>query len=354
MIAGYVLLNIDPDTCTKFKRQIFDKLVGFAGSNSAHCRSIAHYFIQKLGEKEPALIGSALEPLIAYLSDAKDCQRMKEKYQEMLDTLLYKCLALEGAQQVLTYDLTVEGEFIGKTFVDELNKVTTDIMGQFRHVEEVPYEKKDWWKKDLEARKEDPDFNVTVTEESSNYQRKILPWNHVEFDTALQKRVFFQRRRNEIIMCASLIDKIPNLAGLARTSEIMNASSLVINHAAVCQTDEFKGISVTSEKWLPIYEVKERDLLDYLSYQKSNGYKIVGIEQTADSKMLHTFQFPTRCILLLGKEKEGIPQEYYSIMDFCVEIPQFGIIRSLNVHVTGALCLWEYTKQHMPPLPPSA
>jgi tRNA guanosine-2'-O-methyltransferase len=81
-----------------------------------------------------------------------------------------------------------------------------------------------------------------------------------------------------------------------------------------------------------------------LTYQKSNGYQIVGIEQTANSKMLHDFKFPTRCVLLLGKEKEGIPQEYYSVLDHCVEIPQFGIIRSLNVHVSGALCLWEYTK----------
>jgi tRNA guanosine-2'-O-methyltransferase len=67
-------------------------------------------------------------------------------------------------------------------------------------------------------------------------------------------------------MCASLIDKIPNLAGLARTSEIMNASSLIINTQAVCKTEEFKGISVTSEKWLPIYEVKEKDLFNYLTY----------------------------------------------------------------------------------------
>lgn len=67
-------------------------------------------------------------------------------------------------------------------------------------------------------------------------------------------------------MCASLIDKIPNLAGLARTSEIMNASSLIINTSSVVKTDEFKGISVTSEKWLPIYEVKEKDLLNYLTY----------------------------------------------------------------------------------------
>lgn len=90
------------------------------------------------------------------------------------------------------------------------------------------------------------------------------------------------------------------------------------------------------------------DLLKYLAYQKSNGFSILGLEQTANSKMLHEFKFPAKCIMLLGKEKEGIPQEYYSILDHCIEIPQFGIIRSLNVHVSGALCLWEYTKQQMP------
>jgi len=65
-------------------------------------------------------------------------------------------------------------------------------------------------------------------------------------------------------MCASLIDKIPNLAGLARTCEIMNASCLVLNNGDVTNSTEFKSISVTSEKWLPIYEVKEKNLYDYL------------------------------------------------------------------------------------------
>jgi hypothetical protein len=49
---------------------------------------------------------------------------------------------------------------------------------------------------------------------------------------------------------------------------------------------------VTSEKYIPINQVIERDLLDYLTYQKSNGFKIVGIEQTANSKMLNKFEFP--------------------------------------------------------------
>lgn len=35
-------------------------------------------------------------------------------------------------------------------------------------------------------------------------------------------------------------------------------------------------------------------------------------------------------------EKEGIPVEVIQHLDVCVEVPQQGIIRSMNVHVTGA------------------
>lgn len=50
-------------------------------------------------------------------------------------------------------------------------------------------------------------------------------------------------------------------------------------------------------------------------------------------------------VLVLGREKEGIPVDIIHILDACIEIPQFGIIRSLNVHVSGAIALWEYTRQ---------
>lgn len=46
-------------------------------------------------------------------------------------------------------------------------------------------------------------------------------------------------------------------------------------------------------------------------------------------------------------EKEGIPSNILGFLDYTIEIPQFGILRSLNVHVTGALLMWEYCKQHI-------
>jgi tRNA guanosine-2'-O-methyltransferase len=50
---------------------------------------------------------------------------------------------------------------------------------------------------------------------------------------------------------------------------------------------------------------------------------------------------------VLGKEKEGIPVEFIQLLDYCVEIPQLGIIRSLNVHVSASIMMFEYTKQQL-------
>ena len=73
---------------------------------------------------------------------------------------------------------------------------------------------------------------------------------------------------------------------------------------------------------------------------------ILGIEQATTSVILTEFKFPLKSILLLGKEKEGVPADLLLACDYIVEIPQSGMIKSLNVHVSGALVLYEYFRQH--------
>lgn len=58
-----------------------------------------------------------------------------------------------------------------------------------------------------------------------------------------------------------------------------------------------------------------------------------------------------RCIrpvvLLFRNEREGIRADLLSLVDATVEIPQAGVIRSLNVHVSGALCISEYARKYL-------
>ncbi|XP_044477036.1 uncharacterized protein LOC123204445 isoform X2 [Mangifera indica] len=170
------------------------------------------------------------------------------------------------------------------------------------------------------------------------------------FDHALQSRSVtmdkIRASRQQFVLVASLIDRIPNLAGLARTCEVFKASGLAIADANILRDKQFQLISVTAEKWVPIEEVPVNSVKHFLERKKREGFSILGLEQTANSIPLDRYNFPKMTVLVLGHEKEGIPVDIIHMLDACIEIPQLGVVRSLNVHVSGAIALWEYTRQH--------
>ena len=73
--------------------------------------------------------------------------------------------------------------------------------------------------------------------------------------------------------------------------------------------------------------MRELDIPNYLTSMKTRGYSIIGIEQSNNSVCLSTFEYPKKSVLLLGKEREGIPAELMHLLDHVIEIPQMGIIR---------------------------
>lgn len=149
-----------------------------------------------------------------------------------------------------------------------------------------------------------------------------------------------------IIVVACLIDRAPNLGGLARTCEIFNVKELVIANLNQIKDKEFQNLSVSAENWITITEIKPHQLCKYLLEKKDTGSCLVGVEQTANSTNLQNMKFKKNTILVLGNEKHGIPANLIPLFDTCIEIPQVGVIRSLNVHVSGAICIWQYAKQH--------
>ncbi|KAG2185439.1 hypothetical protein INT44_002230, partial [Umbelopsis vinacea] len=189
----------------------------------------------------------------------------------------------------------------------------------------------------------------TENKDDASFQKKIMPWEMMlESDIDLTKNlVRHNRRRNDLIVVASLVDRLPNLAGLCRTCEIFNAGLLTVHNLKVKDDQNFLGISVSSEKWMPMKEVTEPDVAAFLTEKKAEGYLLCGLEQTTTSTPLQEFDFPRKCVLLLGKEKEGVPAHLLQMLDHTIEIPQFGITRSLNVHVSASICIYEYTKRQL-------
>ncbi|KAJ8248276.1 hypothetical protein GJAV_G00240270 [Gymnothorax javanicus] len=187
-------------------------------------------------------------------------------------------------------------------------------------------------------------------------QKKMTPWrlSIQDQDPELQlvpqpRAARLSKLHSALWVVASLIDKPTNLGGLCRTCEIFGASALVMDSLHHVKDKNFQALSVSAELWLPLLEVKPSELSDFLQAKKREGYCIVGAEQTANSQNLLDYRFPEKSLLLLGNEREGIPANLLQLLDVCVEIPQQGITRSLNVHVSAALLVWEYTRQHLTP-----
>ncbi|CAM4725661.1 unnamed protein product [Leuciscus chuanchicus] len=183
-------------------------------------------------------------------------------------------------------------------------------------------------------------------------QKKITPWKlsvqEQEPELMAQQRAArLGKLTSNLLVVASLIDKPTNLGGLCRTCEIFGAKALVLDSLRHINDKQFQALSVSSELWLPMLEVKPAELSDYLQLKKREGYWVIGVEQTSNSQSLQDYTFPERSLLLLGNEREGIPANLLQLVDVCVEIPQNGVTRSLNVHVSAALLVWEYTRQHL-------
>ena len=175
---------------------------------------------------------------------------------------------------------------------------------------------------DVLPKKEKPVVPIT---DNDSVQQKITPWElMMQTDICLQGQHVVAKPRFPIIVMASFVSKSPNLGGLCRTCEIFNAELLVVHSLAATKESGFVSTSVSADRWMPLKQVPQDDVNEYLLAMKRQGYEIIGLEQANTSVSLESFKFPRKCILVLGREKEGMPVEVMPLLDHIVEIPQFG------------------------------
>lgn len=153
--------------------------------------------------------------------------------------------------------------------------------------------------------------------------------------------------RSDLIVVASLVDKPPNLGGICRLCDVLGAGLITLHDMKVKEHPQFKNVAVTADHWMPMTEVKPTEIVKYLREKKADGYTLMGLEQTDKSVVLDSkLQFPKKTLILLGREKEGIPGELLAELDLCVEIKQVGVIRSMNIQTATAVIVHAYSSQN--------
>lgn len=82
---------------------------------------------------------------------------------------------------------------------------------------------------------------------------------------------------------------------------------------------------------------------------KSNGYKLLAVEQTSDSISLEQVSWtePEKLALVFGNEVEGVHADVLAACDGSIEIPQLGTKHSLNISVAAGIVLWELMRSRI-------
>jgi tRNA G18 (ribose-2'-O)-methylase SpoU len=77
---------------------------------------------------------------------------------------------------------------------------------------------------------------------------------------------------------------------------------------------------------------------------KSQGYRIVAVEQTEGSKYLHEMPFRAeeKVALIFGNEVHGVDENTLQCVETCLEVPQIGTKHSLNIAVCIGIVVWEF------------
>ena len=88
-----------------------------------------------------------------------------------------------------------------------------------------------------------------------------------------------------------------------------------------------------------------RSLPPVLEKLRSDGYQLVGLEQTNDSIVIYEHRFVRKTALVIGHERLGITDDVLPLLDVVVEIPVYGLPYSYNAATATAMALYEYCRQ---------
>lgn len=147
------------------------------------------------------------------------------------------------------------------------------------------------------------------------------------------------RPRELLLVCAPLRSNI-NLSRIARAASCCGVTRLI------CCGQGKLDRKIARDAADTLHVEPHRTLPPVLENLRIEGFRLVGLEQTSNSKNLHQFSFVRRTALVIGNERAGLTDDVLRLLDDVVEIPVWGLPYSYNVATATAMALYEYCRQY--------
>lgn len=143
-----------------------------------------------------------------------------------------------------------------------------------------------------------------------------------------------------------------NLGSLVRTADAAGASGLVIvGPSADLYDPQCVRATMGSLYALPIVRLaSEAALLPWYAQVRAAGLPLLVAGTSAHAESLHfDVDYRRPVALLLGSERQGLPESMREAADVLVRLPMQGRATSLNVSAAAAALVYEILRQRMSP-----
>lgn len=258
---------LEPEVAKQRLREVLTYSIPWLSSTQGFSRAIAqllvhHLISQVIDVKSDVSRGgldsdSILRSIYMYLEENAEMSRLRRKQMNFFER--YDADAVCSPDFILKIPID-EGNEANPLHLVEAIKMCLQEIYEDSHSQSIPS-----WRQVEALLEPQQDQNTSGNDckQSNlvNFQRKIIPIDAVNLlleDTRERRlRNSVGRRKQQLIVCASLVDKVPNLGGLARTAEIFAADRLVVPDINMTHMDNFKTLCVGADEWIQIEECRE-------------------------------------------------------------------------------------------------
>lgn len=132
-----------------------------------------------------------------------------------------------------------------------------------------------------------------------------------------------------------------NIGGFFRLAEAIGATKLYLcGGCAIPPDTKITKASVGAYQLVP-WEYKASVQEAILEIRKIKKLKIIAVEQTAGAIDYRRLKYRFPLAFIFGNETNGLSDNILNLVDAAVEVPMYGINKSLNVMVAAGIVLYK-------------
>jgi 23S rRNA (guanosine2251-2'-O)-methyltransferase len=152
-------------------------------------------------------------------------------------------------------------------------------------------------------------------------------------------------KKNPITILLDNVLDTYNVGSIFRLADAVAAQNVILcGETLTPPNSRIKKASINTWQWVDWeYSPNTKEALGKLKAQKPN-LKIIAVEQDPRSKPFHKVQYEFPIAIVVGNETTGVSREVLDMSDMIVEMPMWGVNKSLNVMVSCGIILYEILK----------